>query len=211
MPHTQLLPAPTIEGETERVSAVPANPEDDHLDAIFGDLVTKSWDWYSDHTFARSIDEVLVGATITGVLDLGHVLIDLTSDGTRHFLRFENTDDQSRLAVRLHHLTGDLTTAKVQGHKASVVVGYGERVRDFTNVWQAIKAELKSGLVARDEPGAISVDGDATTQYVYVQCRLILDVDNYVSRDWSTNTDLLSTHLGACRHALRKYLRGRFA
>jgi hypothetical protein len=172
--------------------------------------VEASWEWYSDHQFARSIDEVLLGATITAVLDLDHVLIDLSSDGTRHFLRFENTTDQSRMAVRLHHLTGDLTTAKVQGHKASVVVGYGERVRDFSKVWQALKAEMKSGLVNRDEPGAISVDGDVASQYVYVQVRLILDVDAYVSRDWSVQTDRLNEHLGACRHALRKYLRGRF-
>ena len=112
---------------------------------------------------------------------------------------------------RLTHLTGSLTSAAVQGHRVGAVIGYGEKLKDFSRVWSAIKAEYKSGLVSRDTPGAISVDGDLSSQYVYVQIRLFLKVDDYVSRDYSIDYHRLDEHLDATLNALRKYLRGRFS
>jgi hypothetical protein len=183
---------------------------DDELDAIFGKLVEQSWDFHHQHDFAGHIDEVLIGAVITSCLEGGRSLIDLTSDGTHHYLRFEDMEDHSRMIVRLTHLTGDLTTATVQGHRASVIIGYGERIRNFSKIWQAVKAEYKSGLISRDSPGSISVDGDMASQYVYVQVRLYLKIDNYIDHEYDIDYARLGEHLGATVHALRKYLRGRF-
>lgn len=233
MPELVRLPAPTpaapaptpapaaagisndIEATTAQegalVEAAIGSADDDRLDEIFGDLVEQSWTFHHQHDFATHIDEVMVGAIITSSLEGGHSLIDLTSDGTHHYMRFEDMEDHSRLIVRLTHLTGDLTTATVQGHRASVVVGYGERVRDFSKIWQAVKAEYKSGLISRDAPGSISVDGDMASQYVYVQVRLYLKIDDYIDHEYDINYARLGEHLGAAVHALRKYLRGRFA
>ena len=111
----------------------------------------------------------------------------------------------------MKYLTGSLTTAAVQGHRVGAVIGYGEKMKNFSRVWSAIKAEYKSGLISRDTPGAISVDGDMSSQYVYVQIRLFLKVDDYVSRDYSIDYHRLDEHLDATLNALRKYLRGRFA
>ena len=184
--------------------------EDDALDAVFGTLVSESWRYHNQHAFAGHIDEVMVGAIITSCLEGGRSLIDLSSDGTHHYMRFENLKDQSRMIVRLTHLTGDVTTAAVQGHRVAAVIGYGEKLRDFTKVWQAIKAEYKSGLIARDAPGSISVDGDMASQYVYVQISLYLKVDDYIDHEYDIDYARLGEHLGATVHALRKYLRGRF-
>lgn len=194
---------------------VPAAPvagesADDRLDRVFGQLVRSSWDYYNAHVHAGHIDEVFLGAIITSTLDTGYSLIDLTSDGTHHYLRFEHLGDHSRVIVRLTHLTGDLVRAKVQGHRASVIVGYGERSNDFAKIMNAIRAELKSGYIQSAEPGTITVDGDMNTGYVYVQVDLYLCVDDYVGADYTIRYDRLQEHLGATLNALRKYLRGRF-
>lgn len=201
----------TTAQEGALVEAETGSADDDRLDAIFGDLIEQSWMFHHQHDFAGHIDEVMVGAVITSCLEGGQSLIDLNSDGTHHYMRFEDMEDHSRMIVRLTHLTGDLTTATVQGHRASVVIGYGERVRNFGKIWQAVKAEYKSGLISRDSPGSISVDGDMTSQYVYVQVRLYLKIDDYVDHEYDINYARLGEHLGATVHALRKYLRGRFA
>ena len=170
-----------------------------------------SWDYLQEHRFAGHIDEVFLGAVITSTLDAGYSLIDLSSDGQNHYLRFENLRDNSRVVVRLRHLTGDLAAAKVLGQKASAVIGYGEKMSNASTVVQALKQELKSGFMASSEPGSISVDGDLTSGYVYAQVDLYLEIDKYVQPDYTTDHALLAEHLASCVHALRKYLRGRFA
>lgn len=183
---------------------------DDRADRTFGTLVKASWAYYNAHKFASHVDEVFLGAIITSVLDTGYALIDLTSDGTHHYVRFQNLKDNARIMVRLTHLTGDLTKAKVQGHRASVVIGYGERMDDFARIFQALKAEVKSGYIQSPEPGTITVDGDMSSGYVYVSVDLFLCIDDYVQPSYAIKYDVLKDHLGSTTHALRKYLRGRF-
>lgn len=185
--------------------------EDDALDAVFGELVKRSWEYHEDHRFSSHVDEVFLGAIITACLDGGWSLIDLTSDGTHHYLRFEEMEGHTRAIVRFTHLTPALATARVLGQRASVVIGYGEKTRNFTAVWKAIQAEYKSGLLSGNTPGTISVDGDMNSQYVYCQVPLYMNIDDYVARDYAVDHHKLTRHFDATLNALRKYLRGRFA
>jgi hypothetical protein len=194
-------PSPPVAGESD----------DDYQDRMFGQLVRQSWAYLGEHRFAAHIDEIFVGAVITATLDTGYSLIDLTSDGTHHYLRFENLSDRARIIVRLTHLTGSLAVSKVLGQRMSAVIGYGERVSNIGKIWSALQAEMKSSYIQDAEPGTITVDGDMASGYVYCQVDLYLDIDDYVSRDYSIDYPRLSTHVGSVTHALRKYLRGRFA
>ncbi|MCU0657800.1 MAG: hypothetical protein MUF64_21825, partial [Polyangiaceae bacterium] len=81
---------------------------------------------------------------------------------------------------------------------------------DFGRVWQAIKAEFKSGYVNNPEPGTITVDGDMESGYIYVQVDLYLQIDHYIAADYSINFPRLNRDIGATLNALRKYLKGRF-
>jgi len=186
-----------------------ARAADDEKDRIFGKLVKASWEYYNEHVAASNIDEVLVGAIITCTLDNGFSLIDLTSDGGRHYLRFENMQNASRIVVQVQHLTSGLVDAKVLGQRASVVIGYGERVADFQRIWQALKAEYKSGYLQSPEPGTIPVDADMASGYVYVQVDMYWNIEDYVKTDYAIDYARLTTHIGATVHALGKYLRGR--
>jgi hypothetical protein len=190
---------------------LPGESDDDHQDRIFTDLVKKSWDYLEDHEFAGHIDEVFLGAVITGTLDTGYSLIDLNSNGSHHFLRFQNLDDGSRIIVRCTHLTGTLAVAKVLGQRASVVIGYGEKVGSIGKVMNAVRAEMKSNFLQNPDPGTITVDGDMASGYVYCQVDMYWSIDEYVASDYRIDTAKLSAHIGATTHALRKYLRGRFA
>ena len=215
-PGAQATPAPAQQAAQQAApvaqQALPevSASEDDRLDAIFGEIVRKSWDLVTERELAQHIDEVFLGSVITASLDDGYSLIDLNSDGTHHYLRFENMADGSRLIVRLRHLTGDLVTAKVLGQQASAVIGYGEKAKNMSSVMSALKAEFKSGFIQNPEPGTITVDGDLKSGYVYAQVDLLLDIGDYVSDDYSTNTTRLCEHIDATTHVLRKYLRGRF-
>lgn len=188
-----------------------ARQADDEQDQIFGALIRQSWDYFREHELASVVDEVLIGAVITSTLDNGFCLIDLTSSGEHHFLRFEQLETRARIVFQLRHLTPGLLASKVLGHNASVVIGYGEPVADFGRIWQALKAELKSGYIQSAEPGTITVDADVTAGYIYVQVDMFWRVSDYVKPDLAVDHALLQRHIGATVNALRKYLRGRFA
>lgn len=191
---------------------MPPNPDpaDERLDQTFGALVVESWAWHEAVSYAAAVDEMLVGAFITCALDLDYALIDLTSDGTHHYVRFQHSADASQLLCRLTHLTGDLLSASVHGHRARVVVGYGERRSDVSRIWSALKAEVGSGFLQGAEPGTVTVDGDVKSGYVTVQVDLYLKLDAYIGANYEVHYEPLRLHLDAIRHALRKYLRGRF-
>lgn len=201
-------PAPAAAAATEAPRA--GESEDDFQDRVFGELVRGSWNYLGEHRFANHIDEVFLGAIITSTLDTGYSLIDLNSDGSHHYLRFENLQDRTRIIVRLTHLTPSLAVSKVLGQRVSAVIGYGEKVGNITKIFGAIQAEMKSAYLD-PEPGTITVDGDLNSGYVYCQVDLYLDIEQYVARDYTIDYPKLSGHIGATTHALRKYLRGRFA
>lgn len=192
--------------------AVPAAPsQDDYLDSIFVGLVKDSWKRYRRREVASDVDEVLVGAMITATLDNGYALIDLESSGTNHHLRFEELSTGNRIIFRLQHHAESLLTAKVLGHEASVTIGFGQRVQDFQRVWTAVKQEMKGGYITQPDPGIILVDGDISSQYIYVEVGLLWDINDYLDPEnpYQANYAKLTRDVGATVHALRKYLAGR--
>jgi hypothetical protein len=186
------------------------NTDTEALERTFGALVKKSWAHYNQSAFAGKVDEVLLGGLITVMVERGNALIDLTSDGQNHYVRFERLADKSRVFFRVNHLTPNPVAAKVQGHLVSVLVGYGEFVDSFQTIWNAVKSEFRSGLIQTAEPGTITVDGDMETRYVYVQVDLFWDAGDYVSESWKVDYERLGGDMDAAIHVLRKYLRGRF-
>lgn len=193
-----------------KTSAPPAAaPADDAPDHLFARLIKGSWDYYHANLFAEHVDEVFIGAVISSTLDNGYSLIDIASDGARHYLRFENLQDRTRVIYQLRHLATDVAAAKVLGHMAGVVVGYGERVGNLGRIWGAVKAEYKSGYLHSAEPGTITVDADLESGYIYAQVDMFWNISDYVANDYMTDSRRLTQHIGACVHALRKYLHGR--
>lgn len=184
---------------------------DEQKERVFEELLRKSWQFRARHAHANQIDEVLVGAVITSTLDNGYSLIDLTSDGTYHYLRFEEISSGNRIVFQLRHLTPNLAMAKVLGHEAEVTVGYGERHKKFKAIFDALKQEYKGGYISSPDPGVITVDGDISSQYIYVQVTTLWDINDYLLEQGSYRIDYpkLTEHISAIIHSLRKYLHGR--
>ncbi len=178
-------------------------------EAIFVDLIASSWKRHAELTRNTQTDDLLVGAIIASSVNQGWALIDLASDGSSHLLRFDHAPSRTRLVVEVHSLAEDLATAKVLGRLANVEIGYGMRVDNFSQVFQAVKTEIKSALLVSTEPGVITVDGDLSTGYVYAQLTLLLDLDEYLTGPLAVDYAKLQAHVGAVVHSLNKYLRGR--
>lgn len=192
-------------------AAPAATPEEvEELEALFTRQVEQSWAYYKRVDYATRLDEVLIGALITATLDTGMVLIDLTSTGTNHFLRFEHPADRSRTTIGLEHLTPSAVQGEVLGHHASVLIGWGQRVANAQEVVRAVKEELKSNLAQTPEPGTVTVDGDITSGYAYTQIDLIWALEDFVDRNYHVDTELLTRHVAAAVHSLRKFWYGRF-
>ena len=58
------------------------------------------------------------------------------------------------MTMALTHLTRDVTMAKAVGQRASLVVGYGEPIKSFGRVVDALRKETKSGYVGRPSRGS---------------------------------------------------------
>lgn len=210
---------------------------DQELDDEFVGLVGRSWELYKETELATSIDEVALGGIITAMVDCGFVLIDLetagalatavaatatTQTGTApaaqsdtvgaedHQLRFEEPSTGARVLVAMQHLTPDAGTAKLVGHRAQLVVGYGERVPNFSQVGQALRQEVSSSFIVSPEPGTVTFDADISSGYVYAQVDLLMELDRYVSESLQVDHDLLRRHLAAAVYTMRMFVRTRF-
>ena len=206
------LAVPVAQTGPAQPGAVPAAPsQDDYMDAVFVGLVKDSWKRYRKREVASDVDEVVVGAVITATLDNGYALIDLESSGTNHYLRFEELSTGNRIIFKLQHHAESLLTATVLGHEASVTIGFGQRVKDFQRVWTAVKQEMKGGYITTPDPGIILVDGDISSQYIYVEVGLLWDINDYLDpgNPYLANYPKLTRDVGATVYALRKYLAGR--
>lgn len=209
---------------------------DQQLDDEFIALVGRSWEMYKETEFATSIDEAMLGGVITAMVDCGFVLIDLntaspwaamaapatttTADATpnvgstvtaaHHELRFEEPASHARVLVSIEHLTPDPAVAKMIGHRASAIIGYGERVPNFSKVGQAVRQEMQSSFIASPEPGTITFDADISSGYVYAQIDLLLELSRYVSEDLTVDHDVLRRHIASVVYTMKTFINARF-
>lgn len=209
---------------------------DQELDDEFIGLVGRSWDMYKETEFATSIDEAMLGGVITALVDCGFVLIDLetagamlgvvaadpaatptagtnvgsTATAAHHQLRFEEPETKARVTVALEHLTPDVASAKMIGHRASAIIGYGERVKEFNKVGQAVRQEMQSNFVLSPEPGTVTFDADLSSGYVYANIDLLLELDRYVAEDLAVDHELLRRHLASVVYTMKTFIQSRF-
>lgn len=181
------------------------------LEKVFVSLVSNSWKIYNETVQNTHMDDLLVGAVITSNVEAGYSLIDINSDGVNHYLKFEYLSTKQRLIYQLTNLSENLVDAKVLGRRARVVIGYGQMVNNTGAIFQAMKAEFKSGFLDPVEPGVITCDADLASGYIYVQVPLLIDLDQYFAAGYQVNYQLLQQHITATVHSLAKYLNGRLA
>lgn len=229
-------PAATGGAPMSASQALMSGLSDQELDDEFIGLVGRSWELYKETEFATSIDEAMLGGVITALVDCGFVLIDLetagallgvvaadptatataganvgsTATAAHHQLRFEEPETKARVTIALEHLTPDVASAKMIGHRASAIIGYGERVKEFNKVGQAVRQEMQSNFVLSPEPGTVTFDADLSSGYVYSQIDLLLELDRYVSEDLSVDHDLLRRHLASVVYTMKTFIQSRF-
>ncbi|NJP04430.1 MAG: hypothetical protein HC837_01735 [Chloroflexaceae bacterium] len=179
------------------------------MEAVYVELVQSSWKKYEEYIHNKRMDDLLIGGVIPVMVGDGYALIDLSSDGINHYLRFEQLDSRERIIFRLTNLSEELVTAKVLGRHAQVVIGYGEHTQKTQTLFETFKSEMKSAFLDTNEPGVVTVDADVTAGYIYVQVSLIFDLDSYFREGYDIDYLLLRKHIMATVQSLQKYLRGR--
>lgn len=225
-PSAQVVPATAS-------AALMSGLTDQQLDDEFIALIDRSWEMYKETEFATSIDEAMLAGVITAMVDCGFALIDLNTarpwgsvaaagatGGTTatatpapsasHELRFEEPQTQARVALSLEHLTPDPAAAKMIGHRAAVVIGYGARVPNFTRVGQALRQEVQSSFIASPEPGTVTFDADLSSGYVYAQIDLLLELERYVDEHFAVDHELLRRHLASVVYTMKTFIDSRF-
>ena len=224
---------------TTASEALMSGMSDQELDDEFIGLIGRSWEMYKETELATSIDEAMLGGIITALVDCGFVLIDLetagawaamvatggagttttattgvdvgsTATAAHHQLRFEEPETHARVTVAVEHLTPDVASAKMIGHRASAILGYGERVPNFSQVGQALRQEVQSTFVVSPEPGTVTFDADLSSGYVYAQVDLLMELDRYVAEDLAVDHDLLRRHLASVVYTMKTFVRTRF-
>ncbi len=133
-----------------------------------------------------------------------------TATAAHHQLRFEEPETHARVTVALEHLTPDVASAKMIGHRASAIIGYGQRVKEFNKVGQAVRQEVQSSFVLSPEPGTVTFDADLSSGYVYAQIDLLLELDRYVAEDLAVDHDLLRRHLASVVYTMKMFVQSRF-
>ncbi len=202
-------PGPEPDGG-HATDALMAGLSDQELDDEFIALVDRSWEMFKETEKASTIDEAIVAGIVTALVDSGFVLIDITT-GVQHALRFEVPTTGARVTIDLQHLTADLASAKTIGHRAELVVGYGERLGNAGQIGQALRGEVASSFVATPEPGTVSFDADISSGYVYARIELYLEPERYIDDSLAVDHDLLRRHIAALVHTMRTFVHTRFA
>jgi hypothetical protein len=219
--------------ETEDFSV--SGRESLHVDSasqekLYTTLVQRSWRHFHQRYLNQKLDDVVVGAVIAAAVNQNFQLIDLQSDGTNHYLRFEELETPSRVLFRLRHLSDDFVDAQVQGHLADVIIGYGEPTHDLEELWKELRVDTLQAVLRVQEPGVILFEADLVGKYLYAQVPLLLELDRYLvnagpapehpdeemtptrySSDEGLRVNLprLVEHVDAVVHSLKIYLQGR--
>ena len=178
-------------------------------EARFVEMVKQSWVKHEEHAYSQKVDDILAGAVIAGNVHNGFSLIDLSSDGRNHYLRFQNLANGDRLTFRLQHLTGPLEKSQALGHIANVTIGLGQPVDSISTLWSSFKQEMKSTFIVDKEPGIVTLDADLTAKYLYAQVSLIWDLNEYFTAPWKVDFQKLAMDIHCTNVSLKKYLNGR--
>jgi hypothetical protein len=96
------------------------------------------------------------------------------------------------------------------GHRATAIVGYGQRVPNFSQVSTAVRQEMQSTFIASPEPGTVTFDADLSSGYVYAQVDLLLELERYVGDDLGVDHELLRKHLASVVYTMKTFIHARF-
>lgn len=184
---------------------------DQVLEDRFIQLVTSSWDTYTQFERASWIDDAMMGGLITAHLQNGYFMLDCLSDGSSHYARFVN-DSKDRVVVRLQSRSGeDIVFAKTIGNIAGLQLSFQRTYPDVSKILKAAKSEFKSDLASTrsdfPEPGVFKIDSEGTT--ASCETSILIDIKDYVNPDtFLPDTKLLWSHCAAIYQSLEKYLAG---
>lgn len=186
-----------FEEEAALVDDAPAVASD--LDQRFAEMVRRSVEHQRRIDWATRIDELLLSASITSIVDDGFVVVDLTTIERQHHVVFDHNDDSRRVRLDLSPLSTLNAAGDPVGRHVRVAMTWGREVADADAAFAVVRSEVADGEVL---PGTVTCEADLVNSKAFTKVELIWAAEEFVSDDHSVDRDALDASIAAALHAL---------
>ena len=165
----------------------------------FAEMVRKSVEHQLRLDWATRVDELLLSACITAIVDSGYLLLETTSNDSDHRVLFDHNDDSRQVRLELAPLSPLNAAGDHVGRHVRVGLAWGRAVADGDEASALVSAEATDGDVA---PGTFSCEVNMVADSASTKVGLIWAADEFVRDDHSVDRPSLDASIAAVLHAL---------
>jgi len=194
-------PEPTPERESASESGSWQVVDVPDLDERFAEMVTSSIERQRRLDWALRVDELLLSACITAVVDSGFVLLDLATRDSDHRALFDHNDDSRHVRLEISPLSPLNAAGDPIGRHVRLSVAWGREVADADAAFQVVRSEVTDDEAA---PGTFTCEMNMVSSSASVCVALIWKADEFVTTDHNVDRAALDASIAAILHALEQ-------
>jgi hypothetical protein len=171
------------------------------LDERFAEMVTSSIERQRRLDWALRVDELLLSACITAVVDSGFVLLDLATRDSDHRALFDHNDDSRHVRLEISPLSPLNAAGDPIGRHVRLSVAWGREVADADAAFQVVRSEVTDDESA---PGTFTCEMNMVSSSASICVDLIWKADEFVTMDHNVDRAALDASMAAILHALEQ-------
>ncbi len=165
----------------------------------FAEMVRNSVEHQRRLDWATRVDELLLSACITAIVDSGYLLLESTSNDSDHRVLFDHNDDSRHVRLELSPLSPLNAAGDHIGRHLRVGLEWGRGVADRDVAFAVARSEAIDGDVA---PGTLTCEVNMLANSASTGVRLIWAADEFVRDDHSVDRASLDASIASVLHAL---------
>lgn len=169
------------------------------LDERFADMVQRSVAHQRRMDWALRVDELLLSASITAIVDKGYVLLDLEAHESSQRAIFDHHDDSRHIRLELEPLSPINAAGDPVGRHVKATMAWGRDVADADAAFATVRAQ------ATDDdpmPGTIRSEVNMVSSSASTVVDLIWAANDFVQEDHSVDRVSLDASIAAMLRAL---------
>lgn len=182
-------------GAWEAVEVDPA------LDERFAAMVQVSVAHQRRLDWALRVDELLMGACVSSIVDRGYVLLDLDGLEVGQRAVFDRNDDSRHARLSLEPLSPVNAAGDATERHVKVTMSWGRDVADADAAFATLRAEANDD---ETPPGAFTSDVNMVSSSATTSVDLIWVADDFVTEDHTVDRSEIDASITAILHALER-------
>lgn len=171
------------------------------LDQRFADMVAASIERQRRLDWALRVDELLLSACITAVVDSGFVLLDLATNESDHRALFDHNDDSRHVRLDISPLSPLNVAGEPVGRHVRVSMAWGREVADADAAFRVVRSEASDGEAT---PGTFTCEMNMVSSSASTCVDLIWTADEFVQEDQNVDRAALDASIAAILYALEQ-------